>query len=543
MQKSKFCPWSLVGALIFALCTVIGAHFAPFGKDVGGFGNRMDLLKYLPVFVVLTAAYYLVLYFLLNRTYAKKIEAPAGKFFQFYEKHVFLVSFLVIALAWIPYVITFYPGSVCFDGYFQLNQVAGVQPLTNKHPIMSTFILGFFFKLGRLVNDNFGVFLYIMFQLLASSAIYALSIRQIRRIGMSLKVCVLAVLYFALVPVWGAYIQAVVKDTLYAAVFVWFAVWCVTLADEVFHKDKNIQRKTLIMSFLTAFFVCVLRQNGKYIVLPTLVCLAAVSLKKWKQMVLLLLVFMFAITGYDKAVVPMFSTAQISRRAMFSVMFQQTAKYLRSYPEEVTEEEYEIIDKVLKADVIAEEYNPRVSNPVKNTFRNDTSNENVKEYLKVWFKMFWKHPGVYLEAFFQFCYGYLDPFHYSDCVPTFQNYITGPPLATGAMDIHYTQKGLYRIRLADYEKLWMEMFPLTLLTYPGTYTWLTLFCILLLCKKKRWRQLAVMPMLVFTILTNIASPVNGCLRYTLPLMAAMPLLLAWTVKEARIGDEGKEIIK
>ena len=543
MQKSKFCPWSLVGALIFALCTVIGAHFAPFGKDVGGFGNRMDLLKYLPVFVVLTAAYYLVLYFLLNRTYAKKIEAPAGKFFQFYEKHVFLVSFLVIGLAWLPYVLTFYPGSVCFDGYFQLNQVAGVQPLTNKHPIMSTFILGFFFKLGRLVNDNFGVFLYIMFQLLASSAIYALSIRQIRRIGMSLKVCVLAVLYFALVPVWGAYIQAVVKDTLYAAVFVWFAVWCVTLADEVFHKDKNIQRKTLIMSFLTAFFVCVLRQNGKYIVLPTLVCLAAVSLKKWKQMVLLLLVFMFAITGYDKAVVPMFSTAQISRRAMFSVMFQQTAKYLRSYPEEVTEEEYEIIDKVLKADVIAEEYNPRVSNPVKNTFRNDTSNENVKEYLKVWFKMFWKHPGVYLEAFFQFCYGYLDPFHYSDCVPTFQNYITGPPLATGAMDIHYTQKGLYRIRLADYEKLWMEMFPLTLLTYPGTYTWLTLFCILLLCKKKRWRQLAVMPMLVFTILTNIASPVNGCLRYTLPLMAAMPLLLAWTVKEARIGDEGKEIIK
>ena len=399
MQKSKFCPWSLAGALIFALCTVIGAHFAPFGKDVGGFGNRMDLLKYLPVFVVLTAVYYLVLHFLLNRTYAKKTEAPAGKFFQFYEKHVFLVSFLVIALAWIPYVITFYPGSVCFDGYFQLNQVAGVQPLTNKHPIMSTFILGFFFKLGRLVNDNFGVFLYIMFQLLASSAIYALSIRQIRRIGMSLKVCVLAVLYFALVPVWGAYIQAVVKDTLYAAVFVWFAVWCVTLADEVFHKDKNIQRKTLIMSFLTAFFVCVLRQNGKYIVLPTLVCLAAVSLKKWKQMVLLLLVFMFAITGYDKAVVPMFSTAQISRRAMFSVMFQQTAKYLRSYPEEVTEEEYEIIDKVLKADVIAEEYNPRVSNPVKNTFRNDTSNENVKEYLKVWFKMFWKHPGVYLEAF------------------------------------------------------------------------------------------------------------------------------------------------
>ena len=153
--------------------------------------------------------------------------------------------------------------------------------------------------------------------------------------------------------------------------------------------------------------------------------------------------------------------------------------------------------------------------------------------------MFWKHPGVYVEAFLQHCYGYLDPFHISAPVPIFQNYIKGAPIATGDFDIHYTHGGAVRGRLKEYAMLWTRMFPLTLVIYPGVYTWITLFCILLLCKKRKWKQLSVMMIPVFIILTNMASPVNGCLRYTLPLMAVTPLLLAWIIKETRISEERK----
>ena len=54
MNKKKICPWSLIGALFFALCTIIGEHFASFEREIGGFGNLADLRKYIPVFIILS---------------------------------------------------------------------------------------------------------------------------------------------------------------------------------------------------------------------------------------------------------------------------------------------------------------------------------------------------------------------------------------------------------------------------------------------------------------------------------------------------------
>ncbi len=396
--------------------------------------------------------------------------------------------------------------------------------------------------------------------------------------------------------------------------------------------------------------------------------------KKWKKILLVFLALSMVVAVYDKGIVPATGATPISRRAAYSVPFQQTAKYLRDYPQDVTEEEYNVINQVLRADVIAERYNPRISDPVKNTFRNEASSKAIRDYLKVWFRMFWKHqvlradviaerynprisdpvkntfrneasskairdylkvwfrmfwkhqvlradviaerynprisdpvkntfrneasskairdylkvwfrmfwkhPGIYLEAFLQQCSGYLDPFHLNCPMGNFQNYIKGAPIATGDLDIHYVQSDQLRNRMSSYENLWMEIFPLTLLTYPGVYTWITLFCILLLCKKKKWKQLTVMliPVFhiltcmaspvngylypgvytwitlfcilllckkkkwkqltvmlipVFHILTCMASPVNGYLRYMLPLMAATPVLLTWTFRKIR----------
>lgn len=540
MKRRKFCPWSFAGALIFVAFSIIGMHFSSFGEKVGGFGNMADLVKYLPVAIILTVFFYFILYFLLNKKICKKAETPDSKLWEFYEKHIFIISFIVLIISWVPYMLCFYPGSVSHDGYKQINQSMGIQPLTNQHPILGTYIIGFFFQIGSMVNDNFGVFLYICFQVIASSAAFALSVSRIRKMGISLKGSALAMTFFAVVPVWGMYEQAVVKDTLYTAVFVWFMVCFLSLADEVLcDKKEKIEKKTILLFLISAFLTCAIRQNGKFIVLPAAVFLTAVSLKKWKSMLAVLVIFLVLLSGYNKVIVPATGAEPISRRATYSVMFQQTAKYLWAYPEEVTEEEYETIDKVIDADTIAEKYNPRLSDPVKDTFNNQTSNENVKEYLKVWYQMFWKHPGVYVEAFLQHCYGYLDPFHISAPVPIFQNYIKGAPIATGDFDIHYTHGGAVRGRLKEYAMLWTRMFPLTLVIYPGVYTWITLFCILLLCKKRKWKQLSVMMIPVFIILTNMASPVNGCLRYTLPLMAVTPLLLAWIIKETRISEERK----
>ena len=50
---------------------------------------------------------------------------------------------------------------------------------------------------------------------------------------------------------------------------------------------------------------------------------------------------------------------------MLSVPFQQSARFVRDHPEEVTEEEYRVLDSVLGMEDLGQRYNPRNADPVK----------------------------------------------------------------------------------------------------------------------------------------------------------------------------------
>ena len=93
-----------------------------------------------------------------------------------------------------------------------------------------------------------------------------------------------------------------------------------------------------------------------------------------------------------------------------SIPFQQTALYVKTCGDEVTEEERAVIDSVLDYDKLGQ-YNPVLSDPVKTTYRFDDS--KLPEYFRVWFQMFLKHPGIYVEAFLLKSYGFFAPYDQS----------------------------------------------------------------------------------------------------------------------------------
>jgi hypothetical protein len=67
----------------------------------------------------------------------------------------------------------------------------------------------------------------------------------------------------------------------------------------------------------------------------------------------------------------------------------------------------------------------------------------------------------------------------------------------------------------------------------ANYTWMLLaLALALLLAKKRVQLVAFVPAALL-FLTCIASPVNGEVRYFLPLIGAAPLLVMFTVKELR----------
>lgn len=103
--------------------------------------------------------------------------------------------------------------------------------------------------------------------------------------------------------------------------------------------------------------------------------------------------------GFSGMLLPALKISPGSDREWMGFFYQQTARYVRDYPDEVTVQEWEAIDGVLEYDKLAEAYNPITSDPVKfDAYRSEQTWKERKAYFKAWFQQFLKHPGVYVEA-------------------------------------------------------------------------------------------------------------------------------------------------
>ena len=74
---------------------------------------------------------------------------------------------------------------------------------------------------------------------------------------------------------------------------------------------------------------------------------------------------------------------------------------------------------------------------------------------------------------------------------------------------------------------------ISILAAPGAYTWAMWICAIQMIRRKRYSSLlAVIPGLM-NILFCIASPLNGAIRYELPTIAVLPIVLCWTIDCSR----------
>jgi len=94
-----------------------------------------------------------------------------------------------------------------------------------------------------------------------------------------------------------------------------------------------------------------------------------------------------------------------------SIPFQQTARYVFEYPDEVTEAEMVAIDLVLPYDIIADSYNPKLSDPIKGKMKSGASKKDYLTYAKTWLLMGIKKAGVYIAATWNNINGYFNSFY------------------------------------------------------------------------------------------------------------------------------------
>lgn len=463
------------------------------------------------------------LYHFLQRP-VEQSQKPQNRLASAFASHPGRSSALAIWVAWLPWMLVFWPGSVDWDSYGQICQMTGSAEMTAHHTVLSTWLHGWCFWAGRFLgSDNLGVFLYILLHSLVCAWAFSRIVRFAARLGCSRSLQYGVTAFFALVPVWGAFIQTPVKDTLFAGVFAAFAVY--TAEFILFPQSFASNKKKLVFYIVLALLCCLLRKNGSYAVVPTLLLLL---LAHWRgplrrQAAILFAGALLGMMGFSLFTGKVLDIPAGSVGEALSIPFQQTARYVSEYGDEVTDQEKEVIDTVLAYDQLAENYNPELSDGVKQFYKN-VGKRDLLRYILVWAEMGIKHPGCYLQATHANSYGY-----YTICKsqPTNEYYmfIYSPSMEWANLDIAYAdQTGYLRYALIQWTALFEKIPLFGLLTSIGFLSW-GLFALAYCLLRAHAKKLS--PLLVGLLilwLTCIASPVNDCIRYFLPVMACIPLV-------------------
>lgn len=458
------------------------------------------------------------------------------------DRRFFLASAALILICWLPYLVVYAPGSLPWDGVRSMNQFITDAPLENHHPVAMNALYAGLMTLGRaLGSDNRGVALIVGFQTVICVVAFADSLSFVRHVGAARWMVSLGLAFFCLHPMWGLFAQAAIKDTLFNGLFVLF---CTFLA-RVMAEGSRRQWAGLIASSAA---VCFARNNGIYIVVAALAGLLLWLLRRHRYAAGRLSRVVAALAAAPVAYLlafnllwPALGINTHEDKEMLSVPLQQTARYLNRHGDDVTPEEHDAIAAILPYDDLAGLYEPDLSDGIKEKLVTDNGSlapEQRSAYLEAWWHMFLRHPSTYVAATVANTYAYFYPWKIVGPElyrPFFYTIQEGLPINKSFVVSYVFPQGLRDTVTAAVATGPLEVPVLCALYSPATFVLLYL-CLLCYALHRRNRLAYVVALpAVMLLLTTLAGPLNGQLRYVMPIAAELPLLACMV--RLRMRDE------
>ena len=280
------------------------------------------------------------------------------------------------------------------------------------------------------------------------------------------------------------------------------------------------------------------RNEGIYLVLVSGIAVTFYVMHTWwkedrrkcGRVLLTVLLPVLLVLFYQKGLLPACGVADNGPKEALSIPFQQTARYVRDYGYEISEEDAEIISRVLDYENLAEKYDPITSDPVKYTYHAETT-EDLTAYFGLWFRQLLKHPGSAVEATMNNAYGWFYQEGYA------QNYmmtskidgqdvrweINQPAKLAGVRQVmERVAKWLSRVPVVN----WFEN--------AGIVSWFTILLTAFLIGAGRKRYLLPMAPVLTALMVCIAAPTfNYQMRYIMPIMFCVPFYAAMAVQALR----------
>lgn len=453
-----------------------------------------------------------------------------GALLKAYRAHTLLFCMAAVLLCWLPHLMVSYPVSMNSDTEAQFRQALGWETWNADHPTFGTALIALSIGAGRLLGSgNLGVFLYILTQTMLSAAVIGYSQLVMRRLRAPVWLRALALAVCGLGPVYCDNITVILKDVPYSYAMLLMLcemVRCRYLEDGAYLRSRGF----VLRMALAGVMMLKIRNNGLLIWIPAGLAMFLFAFKTHRKAAVgaVCAAFLTPVllgTAFDAAVARYVEPIQNSPKEMMSLPFQQTARFVSEYESEITDEEREIIDRVLIFDQLAYRYRPELSDPVKNLYRKESTPAERAAFLKVWAGLVLRHPACCLSATVIQNALLFDVSRYNLALFT-QTGLSEEE--EQALDIHRgeTQKWLGTVE-GNLRTLALSLpFALQLNTL-GFYCAVLLgVCAIARSRKARGMGMALLPLTV----TLIFLPFGPCIehqdRYGFPIIYLMPLALA-----------------
>lgn len=464
----------------------------------------------------------------------------------------------LLLVFWAPYVILAFPGVVGWDGADQLNAFFQVNMpkqaihfygtnynfsnqqfyLTNHHPFMSSLFLATLFSLGKAVfqNTNGAIATVVLGQYILMSLSITYLIMAVQKWQKTFLKLIL--FFFAFFPVFPLVIVNVNKTALLLAVY---ALFIGSLLRVISSENKN-----QIVVFTVATTILLLVRNDTIILLMVLLLTVPILKLPFKKIYISSAIALVIFIGWNKFLLPAVKVLPTEPVEALAVPSQQIAYTLVHNPKAYTKQDMAVLKKVADLDAMKKAYTDGAYDPVKHTFyyypdgfwqKGKTYEKALRllakapivqyksDYFKVWFNGLIKSPTTYVKAYLLNYYHY---FYFGDMKINLDLFYQG-----GFVDYEHSNlfKGLDYTESTGRKNLsyWSDVqqtVPIlkTMLT-TGFWGVAALVMLVLAVDMKNKSAILLTSLALGSIIVGMLSPVDGYLRYVMPLMISMPIIL------------------
>ena len=520
----------LLGALSVALAVLLTyLNYRSASENFSSsFFRLITLLVLVCGFVFLFAGFFKGIFFLIYRDkcFEKNMEAERKSDRKLLdtalEKRIFLLTFAICIICFIPYFLYEFPGIMTADSLVQYDQIIGRDVLSNHHPIIHTATIALFYRLGMLVTSEptFAISFYTIAQMLFLSFAAAVCVREVFRIlgFFSVRLYVLLAAFFALLPFNAVFAVTIWKDVPFAAVSV---LLCCQLSGMIRQKKTGLHLLDFVIFSVLSIMFALYRSNALYafvVFVPFFLYFFRDRIKAASITAAVIILLVVLIKG------PVFNAFGVigpDFTESLSLPIQQVARVIVEGGN-IDDRDRALIEDCIDISYVQELYAPDFADNMKELVRAGSPkvlSDKKMEYLALYLRLGIRNPGSYIRAFCDLEGGYLYPdvaYKVADMDGIMTNSVGlySSPIIGGK----FIKVKEILLKLSDFMPLYGMFFCI------GAYTWGLLICLFVSLRRKE--AVLVHLLFLFLLLTLLIAAPLVSFRYAYAMILSMPVWAA-----------------